>query len=545
MTAEADALRFLHENDTADWTVIYASFSHVYLHAVLAPLERLRSDRDLADLLESFPQPDDRWRINWRYNMSRKDDVHISLEEPLADFPLLRAGEKLVIQRRWSGDGDAPARTEISQKLVHCLDIYHVEERDAYCRLDERGDFEEVIRVVHTQTDRAWTDTVVAVRRHELHEYATLADMALVTHFDFNRFRTGQHWTDIQRFDKSPDQRLFYQGGTEEGVGSYVIGRHIVFPVTNRDDVAQRMVAQDEGRGEHAYATFKVLEHRTGALVEASCDPRTLSNYFQPAAQAAHELSTAFFDAEVLSRYKTDTDKYTFTDHGAIHCRDSWGLRSYYINDVGQVHAYLVDLNKLPHHEQVYWSSFNEWPKGALSQTAIHNDFRGEFSPERDPLHSLKLRVGDLDAKPPAWWSPRGERLHRVVHLPATDSIDEWAEAILSLDHLVVEGFVQKALRRQLEKLGREFDPDWRSLKLAHACLLGNGLSADDADAAVAALKQTHDLRSVVKGHATVRKRTAAAKAARNNHGSLRSHFELLVDQCDHALAAIRTGLAD
>ena len=130
-----------------------------------------------------------------------------------------------------------------------------------------------------------------------------------------------------------------------------------------------------------------------------------------------------------------------------------------------------------------------------------------------------------------------------MVHLQATDAVDEWADAILSLDQLVVEGLLRKPLRRFLEKAGREFDAEWGSLKLAQECLVGEGMSVDEAANAVAPLREVHRIRSVVRGHAAPRERINIAKTARNEHGTLRDHFERLVSGCDSALATIRKAL--
>ena len=471
--------------------------------------------------------------------MARPEDVRIWLEDPLSDSPLLRGGEKLVFQRSWAGDGDARIRTEINQKLVHCLELYYVEERQAFCRTDEHGDIEDVMRVTRVEADGPGTNTVVAVRREDLQEFAAIAEMAIVTHFDFNRYKSGHAWSDVERFEKCFDDTLLYEGGVEKASGSYVIGRQIVMPAEKPIEIARRFVDRAGNRQQRSYATFMVKELRTGDRVEVSCDPSELSSYFQADSDLPHELSAAFFRAEVLSRYKTDTQKYTLTDHGEIYCRDSWRLRSYHVNDAGQVHAYLVDLNKLPHQEQLYWLSFNEWPKGDLSPRAICNDFKGEVYGEYDPLHSLKLKVEAMDTNPPPWWKPRGEELRQVVHPPLTDSVDQWADAMLYLDKLLVEGFLKNPLKLQLTELGRDCDSNWGSLTLAQECLVGSGMSVTEAKTAVAPLKQIHHLRSVVKGHDAPNKRSQAAKEARSEHGSFRGHFEVLVSRCDQALDTI------
>ena len=160
---------------SADWIVIYASFAHLYLHSVLAPKGRiLDAVNDPKGLMDPFPSPTEGWRINYSYNMARPEDIRIGLEDPLAGSPLLKGGDQLVFRRSWAGDGDADARTEINQKLVQCLELYEIEEREAFCRLDERGDLEDVIRITHTSLGRQRASTIVSIRRQEFHEYATL-----------------------------------------------------------------------------------------------------------------------------------------------------------------------------------------------------------------------------------------------------------------------------------------------------------------------------------------------------------------------------------
>ena len=55
-------------------------------------------------------------------------------------------------------------------------------------------------------------------------------------------------------------------------------------------------------------------------------------------------------------------------------------LNSYDVNEAGQVHAYISDLQALPNQEQVYWQSFNEEPKAKISERAFKNDFEGEWA---------------------------------------------------------------------------------------------------------------------------------------------------------------------
>jgi hypothetical protein len=80
-------------------------------------------------------------------------------------------------------------------------------------------------------------------------------------------------------------------------------------------------------------------------------------------------MSPVFFGAEVLHRYKADPQKYELREH-SIDCRGAWGLETYDINDVGQVHTYLRYLAYLPYKEQVYGSHSTSGPRGRFPSAA-------------------------------------------------------------------------------------------------------------------------------------------------------------------------------
>ena len=80
-------------------------------------------------------------------------------------------------------------------------------------------------------------------------------------------------------------------------------------------------------------------------------------------------MSPAFFKSEVLHKYKADSAKFELTDR-TISCRGAWHLTTYDVNEAGQVHTYVGYLGDLPYREQVYWQSFNEFPKGPLSEAS-------------------------------------------------------------------------------------------------------------------------------------------------------------------------------
>jgi hypothetical protein len=316
-----------------------------------------------------------------------------------------------------------------------------------------------------------------------------------------------------------------------------VNGRQIVRPaITLKEIVKAHMEARNPSKRE--YAVFKAIDLKTKKQIEVSCDPKGLSNYFQPESNLPLEMSPVFFRGEVLTRYKADPEKYELTDR-SIYCRGTWSLQTYDINEVGQVHTYLRYLRDLPYNEQVYWKSFNEWPKGGLSRRAIKTDYMGEFYTEYDPLNSVKGKVGRLDEARPAWWKPRGIALVKALRYPVTTSPAEWANEILGLDQMVGEGFQPKPLRALVAKSGRPVDNTWGAFKLVEECLLGHSAPEDEIKAAVQSLRTVRELRNVLKGHSAPEKRSLEEKQARTRFGSFRAHFAHICATCDEALDLI------
>jgi hypothetical protein len=532
------SVEFLKANARHERVVIYASLRYVLISAVLAPLRNLKNP-DQTELSRDFVRSEASWYIEHVSGGVRPNRVYLA--SPMDnEASTLKGGEKLAFRRSWAGAKVPPP--EISQKLVHALDLHFVDERQAFCRIDEAGDIEDVIRLIDIPSDK-WGESilVITIKAVELYEYARLAGMGLVFFYDFTRTSPNfMGWSNQQNFDHS-EPHLFYHGAVQPGSGSYLNGRQIVIPPVTVRQIVRRYKERRNPKAK-SYATFKAIDLKTGNRIEVSSNPKNLSNYFQEGSSLPLEMSPAFFNAEVLHRYKADPAKYDLEER-SIRCRGAWSLRTYDVNDAGQVHTYLRYLGELPYREQVYWQSFNEWPKGPLSRRAVKTDFHGDFHTDYDPLLALKWKVNRLDKVHPDWWNPRGNELAQALHRPVTTSESEWADSILALDHLVTEGFAERSLKAMLTAIGRHFEKDWRSLKLLGEVLIGLGAEPDDSKAMIDAMRLVHDLRSIVKGHAAPAKKAAAATKAQRDYGSFRAHFEALAAGCDDALAFIMSHL--
>lgn len=517
--------------------ILYASGPHLYVHSVLVPRAAVdppdHDDLSGADLMLS-----DTWCIQRAYGGGEGHRVY--LEPPLCDprCKTLASAEKLVYLRSFEGVKEYQSSIEISQKFVHALDLYYMDERHAYCRLGNHGDIEDVISIYDNEhSDPLQRVRAITIRGRDLATYMALSNTSLVSKFDFTRFIPGafSSWDgqDPQTFQA---QDLFYRSCVIPGHASYANGHIILHTDLTENDLIDEWKAEEDVTTKQ-YATFKIFDGKNNCLVETSCGPDHIVSYFTKS-DLPWQISPAFFRPEVLHKYKQDPEKYTIHDR-SISCRGAWYLKTYDINEAGQVHTYIGYLANLPYEEQLYWKSFNEWPRGSISKRAYQTDILGELPTEDDPLAELKWQIQSLDRDPPAWWQPRGEEVAGEVLCPATDSIKEWGDAILALDQLVIEGFLIKGLRAIISAKGGACEKDWRSLKLLEVVLSHAGHTGEEAKMLVSPLKELHGLRVSARAHSSTRKKREAAASARKAHGKLRNHFQELAGRIRDSIKEI------
>jgi len=272
------------------------------------------------------------------------------LEAPLVSVSdALSGGEKLIFRRRFMGVSHGPTPIELSQKLIHSLELHFVPERHAFCRLDCRGDIEDVVRLIHKDGESKWDflDAVV-IQRSELDKFMALSKQCLVIRFDFTRVRWDSFsgWSELSRYSKN-NTDLYYHGGSDDQA-SYCNGVMVVRPQVTVAELVRRWQAEED-RANKKYATFKIYDRKNNVNVETSCAPEFLSNYFQKS-DLPWKISPAFFRTEVLHRFKADPEKYALEER-SISCRNAWYLKTYDINEAGQVHTYIGYLADLPYEE--------------------------------------------------------------------------------------------------------------------------------------------------------------------------------------------------
>lgn len=519
--------------------MFYAALQHAFINTFVVPA-----------CLVNPPNRDDLmlWNCNagcsWSFSWTHSDPPVVSISSPPeTGSKTLDSGEQLVFYRHFEGRLGRKGYFEILQRFVHLSDLHFLDERNSYCRLDKRGDIEEVIRITEVaEGEGRGGGSIITFMRGVLDQYLALTDSVLIRTYDFTRYRPMRFrgWSATPHVESVGDGTEFaYRIAVEAGNGSYLRGFQVVRPVLTKGSALATLACRAEE--DRKYASFIAQDWKNKVVREISCAPGQTANYFTKS-DLPFELSPAFFRPEVLLKYKADSEKYRLKDR-SISCRGSWHLQTYDVNEVGQVHTYLVYLRDLPYQEQLHWKSHNEEPKGPISRRAFKTDFEGTWSTDYDPLDSLKNALSELKQREVPWWTLRSDELIEREHYPVTTSADEWANELLQLDQLVIEGFEERWLREKAKCLGRNPDVTNKSLKLLEECLIALGFETEHARSVMTSLFEAHHLRSKFKGHVSGNEATTIRKETLKKHGTYKKHFQSLCSALDESIRIIAAAL--
>jgi hypothetical protein len=534
-----DTQDFFKLNLSASEVVLFVNVPSFFLTSAMVPLADIEKDSS-ADLLNWRADPYSSWSLWWP--MSKKDDFTLAAPMSRDDSKTLHNAEQIVFRRDFAGhDLDEGHYTEISQKMTHLLDLHYVKSRNAYCRLNRLGDLEDVIRIIEVPEERDYSGgTIVTITKEAIENYMVITASRLVLMFDITRcqIKNFSGWTSPRK-----EQELGLPEGqsrlTIDYHGSYQRGYQVVSPVTPYHEVAARI------RGEETtpkqYATFIIQDWKNKRLIDYSCDPKGLGNYFVKS-DLPFETSPTFFRPEVLLRYKADPVKYQLNER-SISCRGGWSLQTYDINEeTGQVHTYAIYLSRLPYEEQTYWKSFNEEPKGPISKRAFTNDFEGQIDDTYNPLSHVKRIVRELGEQHAEWWTLRNDTLPDKLNYPVTGAVAEWISELIVLNQVLIEGLEESWLRKKAGTLNRKPEQQWRSIKLLEECLEGLDFDQEHTKQITAPLRELQNLRNKLGGtHASGTDAKALRQGALNEHGTLQRHFSNLCGRCAESFDIIRT----
>lgn len=540
ITAEGH-LQLLRENADHSEIIVFASSRTVFTHVELAEGVSA-TPSDIVDLLEWNSTPfTGRASFYWTGGTR---DVQVDFTADSSLPRNLKGRQNLVFGRQMEGM-DESYYYEVLQEFAHATGIHWREEQRAYCRIDENGDIEPVVSI--TTYDANGRITLVTCKREPLEQYLAATERVLVRFFEFRMVKRDKSNSRAEGVTERKVESPFlsYDQWVIPDGSAFTRGAQLLPVTTGREALFGSITDPGPGRSDRQYASFTAFDWRNGKIEDVSTAPGKSTNYFAAEGNMLpYELSPAFFRPEVLSKYKADRDKYAIDEmRRFITCRGAWELRSYDVNEAGQVNAYICDLRYLPYQEQLYWKSFNEEPKGTISHRAFENDFEGIWSSQITGLERILDTLRKWLVQKVDWWRIQNESLLLQVNTPISNSMDEWAQAFLALAKVVIEGFQTKAIRVLLRKNYISFDDEEKTLSLLEK-LIACKRRVDDLPCKLEGLRVAQKIRSKVHSHRQGAEASILARAALIEHDSYRGHFEHICNQIADELETIEKILA-
>ncbi|MFX0197884.1 MAG: hypothetical protein ACFFCW_17315, partial [Candidatus Hodarchaeota archaeon] len=219
-------------------------------------------------------------------------------------------------------------------------------------------------------------------------------------------------------------------------------------------------------------------------------------------------------------------------------CRNAWHLKTYDINEKGQVSTYLCYLGHLPHSEQLHWKQYNEEPKAPISERAYKTDFLGQWDLSYDPLSALKSSLKKLEEAKKEIWNCPDERLFAQLNYVVSDSLKEWSDEIDTLDKLVIEGLRRPYLKRLAKSMNCN-DEKLGPIKLLEQILVKKGGDQEEVNMIISPLTDIHHLRTKFSGHIGGKEANQIRKELISKHGNLKNHFRNILERTDKAIHEI------
>ena len=518
-------LRFLVQNSEDEELIIFASASHLFLHAVVVSEARL-DPLDIDDLL-GWNQSAFHARAGY-VTGGGSSDVWISHEMGIWGSETLKEARPLGFVRSFEGlPGSDRNYFELLQEYAHVSGIHWRPELKAYCCFNENGDFDHIVSVTFKENENFLR--LVSFKWDELEEYLAASKSVLVRMFDFTMFRPDQFegWPEGPEVVHKDGHNIFYRQKVDEGKAAYTRGVQIISPMRSQEEIFGPMGMGWKAGEEKEYCDFIVQDWRNRQTVTISAHPSSTTNYFTAADNSLpFDMSPVFFRPEVLNKYKADREKYTVSEeHRYIHCRGGWQLRNFDVNEAGQVYTYICRLRDLPYSEQQYWRSFNEAPKAVISRRSYENHFLGVPTEQIDPLARLLFFLRQWKDAKVGFWQIHDESLFEAVNTPHTNGRDEWAQAFSDLSKLVTEGFQVKEIRLRLDSLSVEYSNEHRnrSITLLEKLLGGTGIMPEHGR--LSALRTIQEIRSKVASHVSGGDARELANNALAQYESYTNHF--------------------
>lgn len=348
--------------------------------------------------------------------------------------------------------GIKPDYVELVEEFRLLNNLYHNVTTNTYSSISENGECIEVAKIENK--------TCVYIKLEYLMRYAAARQMALLLFFDMRtKISGGLLENGLSEFsDQYKDDTLYYgiwgaeYSMSDKYVYSVLMGKKIVYPKS----IEQCGYWPFEK--ERQYEDFIIGIDDQGDPRKFTCNPDKLSNYCGANSGSPHYLTPVFFKKEVLQRYLSHPNQYSVED-GYLRCQSLWGI-AIDNHHMDYVSVYLGDLGRdLPEQEQNHWLQYNVVTSEKLSEVAFKRDFLC-IAADSD-ISDLKFK-SNFSRFQKRWKKKFGWDLFlplseldeyniNLLHIPITDSQEEFDHQILSLVKTTIDSLNEKEIFKQLK----------------------------------------------------------------------------------------------
>ena len=532
---QQDISPFLEQTENMEYVPVYLSNNDetgFLMHSFFISLDKIKNAKNVYDGREASCY-DNFW--SWGYSHKNNKREYEIFQDRYGDLEPLSFIKSFDARHH----DDGKTYHELSQKLTQILDIHYLPHKQAYCIYDPEGSGEliEVIKLHPSYNDNEWEKkNILLFKKDFLDFYLWITKSALVRWWDCTRipnYSAFDMWSNNIQHKEISKTDFYCKIHLEENC-SYSSGIQII-RCSKSEEEMQYFVDNDFILKTKNYATFITNDWKNEKVHEVTCNPKHLSNYFSTKENNyPFEISPAFFKPDVLLKYKNDPDKYELTD-SHIYCKNGWNLKSYDFNQkTNQISVYLLDLSKLAHQEQLYWKSYNEEPKGGISEGAFRRHFKGEFYDDETPISGLKKVLKSLSNKHPEIWDSFSD-IENFSPL-FSNSIEEWGNDISNLYNIVIHKMRPSEIKKIYKNIKiQEPDKDWGSIKLIEEILKEK---LGDVSDIIQPLHEVRNIRNSTGGHKN-NKRIVFKEKAEKEFSSLQNHLEDLIIKLTESIRKI------
>lgn len=471
---------------TEQWTTVYASE-----HA---------SDEDVGIYCALIPSANAATSLkdeSWDLRIGRTRPCCAQTPSGVMYFRFGEPGEiePLVIVREFHGI--RPSSIELLEEFRLFHNLYHEKTTGEFIKIDRDGQEEVVARIKENQ---------VEVKTVALRQYLAIKEMHVAIFIDSKTY-SPLRIEDVPAVDQRTivhTDRVRYScivspwGFSNRGKSlSRLLGKKLIAPLPKEKSGFWPYDDEEEEQ----YEDFIIDVDEGGKPVTYTSNPDKLANYFGANPSAPHYLTPVFFRREVLAKYYQQPQKYSVRD-GHLGCGSLWGVQIDNNHD-DYVLVFLGDLGRdLPHHEQLYWKSFNVPPEGTISEVTFRRSFLAEFTDPTSPDLIFKNALASFNRA----WQERfgwplflplhaGDEHHwTAFHVPTTDEQAEFDGLLLSLTKILIDSINEA----DLVKHGVSAETKGSIAKLQEYLTIRKLPSADEQ---VKLLRNIQSLRSAGVGH--------------------------------------------